>query len=279
MNQFALASSACARVLRPVVRLALALGLKQAHLQEMLNELLLDEGLASWRAKGIEPNLSQLSVTTGMNRKAVTSRVRTPRDALAPTDLSAAAKVMTLWLQMVADSPELRVVPIVAEAKRPSFESMAWLASRGNVHHRSILEELARLDMVIERGNDVELTTEAFVPAKDLAGMLAFFADNGRDHLNAAVSNVLSVRPPLLERSVYANGLSMEACEAVHQLVRARWTTLHHELAHEMRQAIDAQPSTQPGTARIRVGVYTYFEDTSGNKVGTEAREEPHKNP
>ena len=54
----------------------------------------------------------------------------------------------------------------------------------------------------------------------------------------------------------------MEACEEIHQLVRARWSTLHHELAHEMRTAIDT--GGEGATARIRVGIYTYFEDAKG---------------
>lgn len=259
MNQISLALSACARVLRPVVKLALALGLKQAHLQEILNELLLEEGRASWRARGIEPNLSQLSVTTGINRKAVTSRVRMPKDALEATEASAAAKVLTLWLQMVMDNPALRTMAITADPAHPSFESTAWMASRGNVHHRAILDELVRLDMVVERENDVELRTEGFIPAKDLAGMLAFFADNGRDHVNAAVSNILSEGAPFLERSVYASGLSIAACEEIHQDARRRWTGLHHALAQAMRLGVEAQPQGPLG--RIRVGIYTYFEE------------------
>lgn len=259
MNQLALTLSACARVLRPVVRLAMGLGLKQPHLQELLNELLLDEAQRSWQSKGVRPNLSQLSITTGINRKAVTARVRAPRDALAPTELSSAAKTLTVWLEIATDNQTLRTLPMISEGKAPSFESMAWIGSRGNVHHRVILEELVRLGMVIDHGTQVELKADGFIPANDLGGMLAFFADNGRDHLNASVSNILAERPPMLERSIFAHGLPMEACEEIHQLVRARWSTLHHELAHEMRTAIDH--GGDDATARIRVGIYTYFED------------------
>lgn len=240
----------------------MGLGLKQPHLQELLNELLLDEARRSWQSKGVQPNLSQLSITTGINRKAVTARVRTPRDPLAPTDLSSAAKTLTVWLEMATDNQTLRKLPVMSEGKAPSFESMAWIGSRGNVHHRVILEELVRLGLVTDHGAQVELKADGFIPANDLAGMLAFFADNGRDHLNASVSNILAERPPLLERSIFAHGLPMEACEEIHQLVRARWSTLHHELAHEMRTAIDT--GGERATARIRVGIYTYFEDGKG---------------
>jgi len=259
LDQLALALSACARVLRPVIRLALSLGLKQPHLHELVNDLLLEEAQRSWEAKGIRPNLSQLSITTGINRRAVTTRVRAPRDPLAPTEMSSAAKTLTVWLEMATDNAALRTLPITNDGKAPSFESMAWIGSRGDVHHRAILAELTRLGMVDELGDRVELKAEGFIPANDLAGMLSFFADNGRDHLAASVSNVLSERPPMLERAVFADGLSMDACETIHQLVRTRWGALHHELAHEMRTAVDV--GGESATGRIRVGIYTYFED------------------
>ena len=83
----------------------MGLGLKQPHLQELLNELLLDEARRSWQSKGVQPNLSQLSITTGINRKAVTARVRAPRDPLAPTELSSAAKTLTVWVLRARDNP------------------------------------------------------------------------------------------------------------------------------------------------------------------------------
>lgn len=264
MNQLALALAACARVLRPVVKLAMSLGLKQPHLQELLNDLLIEEARRSWQTKGVQANLSQLSVTTGINRKAVTSRVRAPKDPLAPTEFSTTARAFTLWLEMATDNESLRSLPVTAAGSTPSFESVAWLASRGNVHHHTLLEELVRLGMAVERGDRVELKAEGFIPANDLSSMLAFFADNARDHLDASVSNILTERPPMLERSIFAKGLTPEACEEIHQFVRARWGTLHHELGHEMRTAIDTAGGV--GSGRIRVGIYTYFEDVKPPK-------------
>ncbi|VTU38541.1 hypothetical protein H4CHR_04454 [Variovorax sp. PBS-H4] len=261
-NQLAWALAACARVMRPVVRLALAMGVKHPHLEELLRDLLLSEARRSWQAQGVRnPNLSQLSVSTGLNRKAVTSKVRELGEALPHTEMSAAAKTFTLWLQMLAEHPEHRRLPIVAEAGVPSFETVARQASRGNMHHRAILDELVRLNMVAEHEGRVEITAEAFVPAKDLQSMLAFFGDNARDHLLAAVSNTLGERAPLLERAVYANGVTLQDCQGIEQLVRQRWSSLHHELTHEMTRAVTSAAGSASG--RIRVGIYTYYEAES----------------
>jgi hypothetical protein len=270
------AVQACARVMRPIVRLALALGLKHAHLELLLRELLLDEARRAWLDKGVEPNLSQLSVTTGLNRKAVTAKVREAEEPLPHTEMSAAAKTLTLWLQMSTDDPALLTLPLVAEAGAPSFEAVARHASRGNVHHRTILDELVRLNMATEQAGRVALNAAGFVPSTDLKGMLAFLGDNARDHLLASVANTLGATPPLLERAVFATGIAMEDCERIHQLARQRWSTLHHELTSEMTRAFEAaEHADSTASGRIRVVIYTYYEDAEDlaqNRSATPAK-------
>ncbi|GER21118.1 hypothetical protein VCH24_61620 [Variovorax boronicumulans] len=254
------ALAACSRILRPVVKLALAMGVKHPHLEELLRDLLIEEAQHSWRSQGVpKPNLSQLSVTTGLNRKAVTAKVRSTVDPLPHTELSAAAKTFTLWLQMLTEDASFRRLPVTSGHTAPSFEAVARLSSRGNVHHRTILDELIRLNMVTENEGMAELTADGFVPVQDLQSMLAFLGDNGRDHLLAAVANTLGEQPRMLERAVYARGLSLNDCEQIHRLVRDRWSALHHELAQEMAQAVSRAPARAEG--RIRVGIYTYYED------------------
>jgi len=248
------------RVLRPLVRLALSFGIKHAQIEGVLRDVLLDEARRAWRAQGTEPNISQLSVTTGLNRKAVTSKVREEEEPLPQTEMSAEARTLTLWLQMLADNPAHGALPITgSDESAPSFESVARRASRGNVHHRAILDELVRLNMATEKNGVARLAVEGFVPATDLKGMLSFLGDNARDHLSASVSNTIGGRPPLLERSVFAAGISLEECERIHRLARERWAGMHDEMTREMRQAFES--ADKKDTGRIRVGIYAYFED------------------
>lgn len=253
--------AACGRILRPMVRLALAMGLKHADLDGLLRDLLLNEARRSWRAKGTEPNISQLSVTTGLNRKAVTARLRQEGDHLPRSESSAAARTLTLWLEIVSTQPQHTLLPIVADGETMSFEWLARRASRGNVHHRTILEELVRLGMALEREGHIELKADAFVPAANVRTMLTFLGDNVRDHLLAGVSNTLGEQPRLLERAVFAKGLSIEDAERIHLIVRERWGVLHDELTREMRRTVDNAAVGSKG--RIRVGIYTYYEDES----------------
>jgi hypothetical protein len=255
------AQAACARVMRPLVRLALGMGLKHPHLEGMLRDLLLDEATRLWQRQGVTaPNISQLAVTTGLNRKDVTARVRRPADPLPHTELSAAAKTFTRWLQLASEDPKLATLPVAANGHGLSFEDVAREASRGDVHHRAVLDELMRLGMCVRvDAGRVELTAEGFVPASDLQGTLAFLGDNLRDHASAAVSNALNEAPLLLERAVYAEGLSESDCDAVHQWMRHRWSGLHRELVGQLTEAI-ARSGAQ-GTRRLRIGVYVWHGD------------------
>ena len=265
-GQFEWVLAACERVLRPVVRLALGFGIKHAHLEQLLRDVLLDEARRTWLEEGTEPNISQLSVTTGLNRKIVTSKVRALTVALPHTEMSAEAKALTLWLQMYAEDSALRVLPLTAEhASTPSFEAVARRATHGNLHHRAMLEELVRLNMVSVRDGRAELLVAGFVPTGDLHGMLAFLGDNARDHLMAGVSNTLGGRPPLLERAVFASGITLEDCERIHQVARKRWEGLHDELTREMRSAYES--ADEHASGRIRVGIYTYYEDTAAAQL------------
>jgi hypothetical protein len=252
------AQSACARVMRPLVRLALGMGLKHPHLESMLRDLLLEEARRLWRRQGVaNPNISQLAVTTGLNRKDVTARVRRPADPLPHTELSAAAKTFTRWLQLASQDEKLHRLPVAAGPEGLSFEDVAREASRGDVHHRAVLDELIRLGMCarVDAGH-VELTAEGFVPTADLQSTLAFLGDNLRDHASAAVSNALGEAPLMLERAVFAEGVNEADCDAVHQLMRQRWNALHRELVSQLSEAV-ARSGAQ-GSRRMRVGVYVF---------------------
>ncbi|MEJ8859354.1 DUF6502 family protein [Variovorax robiniae] len=255
--------AACARVMRPVVRLALAMGVKYPQLEELLRDLMLDEARRAWLKRGTrKPNISQLSVTTGLNRKAVTAKVRDLDGALPRSDASPTARAFTTWLQMISHDAGHRRLPIVAGGGGFSFEDLARLAGRGNVHHRSILEDFLRLNMVREDEGHVELVAEGFVPSEDLQTMLAFLGDNVRDHLLAAVHNTLGAEPRMLERAVFASGVTREDGELIEAFTRTRWQALHHELTREMSRAVLKAPGGSKG--RVRVGIYTYFEDDPG---------------
>lgn len=260
-NQISWTQTAYKRILRPIVRLALSLGLKHVEMECVLRDLLIEEARRLWQRKGEKkPNISQLAITTGLSRKDVTTRVRTATGPLPAPLVSPASQVFTAWLQAALESPQRKRLPVKAEGHEISFESLAKEATRGNVHHRAVLEDLVRLGMVVELEGQVELTVDGFVPLGDLESMLAFLGANVSDHLEAAVGNVLGSGPRLLERAVYADGLTPQQSERIHKLARIRWDALHGEFVRELNQAVEKSGSA--GTQRIRIGTYVFYEDS-----------------
>lgn len=242
-----------------MLRLALGLGLKYPHLDDLLREVLLDEARRSLQAQGVRPNVSHLAVATGLNRKQVTARLRATADPLPMTEQSSAARTFTLWLQLARDQPARARLPVMAaEARGPSFEALARQASRSDVHHRAVLNELCRLGLCREVDDQAELLADGFVASGDLQTTLAFLGDNLRDHASAAVANTLSGKPLFLERAVFADDLSAADCEAAHQQVRQRWGELHHELVGTLERCVEPPPGER--AHRLRVGIYVFAE-------------------
>jgi hypothetical protein len=78
------------------------------------------------------------------------------------------------------------------------------------------------------------------------------------------VSNALNEGPLMLERAVYAEGLAEADCDAVHHLMRQRWTAMHRELVANLSEAITRNGAQGP--KRMRVGIYLYHGDREGTQ-------------
>lgn len=270
----AAAVAALERVLRPVVRLALAFGLKYQELDAIVRDLLISEAVREGGPPRRTPkvNVSQVSVTTGLSRVDIKERTQAPRAALPATEQSYAAKTFTLWQARAVDDPALRSIPLNAVGDEVSFAGLARLATRGNVHHRAVLSELIRLKMAEQDGEQVSLRATAFVPHGDEQEMLAFLADNTRDHLNAAVSNVIGGEAPFLERVVFSQGISERDCIAAMGTMRTGWSRVHANLVPQLNQAVDDLGAQAP--FRIRLGVYAYYEPWDDDEPTSEQQDE-----
>lgn len=266
-NTLAWCRQACARLLQPVVRLALRFGLKHADLDEILRQELVREAAAQVPPKGAQgkPNISQLAVLTGLQRREIGERLAQGEEAaIVVTDRSWPSRVFTAWLRWVAENPLLRTLPTGASGDAPGFPSFANLSrqvTRGNVHHRTVLNELLRLGLVEEGAQTVTLLEANFTPREDQRLMLSFAGDNGRDHLHAIIANVSGQQPPFLEQAVFASGISAEDCAAAQALARTHWQQLHQSLVGYLTEAETRAPAAgEAPRQRLRAGVYVYYE-------------------
>ena len=253
--------AALQRLLQPLVRLALAHGLQHGALDELLRTLLVQEArrmLDTGRRHGL---ISRVSTATGLTRREA-GRLLDSDPAQLQVPQSHAREVFTRWLSEPRYQHAGAPLTLPRSGAAPSFEALARSVTQ-DVHPRSLLDELCRLELVaLDAAEDtVTLQRTTFVPRTDAAQMLTLLADNASDHLNAAVANVLGHGNVHFEQALYADELSPESVQALRPLIADEWSHLFQHMAPALAQRLDSdREHGRRQDQRVRVGFYSYTE-------------------
>jgi len=250
---------ALAAVLRPLAMLAVARGLPFASAEELLKRAYVQAARAACSTAPGGRDVSRIATATGLNRREVTRLTREPAPAQPPRPL--AAELFARWTA----EPDCRGAdglprPLPRTGAAPSFEALAQAITR-DVHPRSLLDELQRLGLAAHDpvSDRVRLLRQAYVPSGDLGRMLGFLGDNVGDHLSAAVANVLADGRKHFEQAIFADELSAQSIEQVHQLIGERWRMLTAALVPVLDTLIAEDRAAQrPQDRRLRIGLYSY---------------------
>jgi len=262
------------RLLAPLARLCLANGITYATAEEALKRAFVEEANTLQPEAPEHGMVSRISTVTGINRREVTRLTRLEaagRTIKQPLASELFARWTTDHAYRNRDG-----VPIMLNrlGSAPSFEALAQAVTR-DVHHRSMLDELLRLNIVSydEHLDRVSLTRNDFVPRSDARHMLNFLGDNVGDHLNAAVDNVLHDGNSHLEQAVFADELSAESIDALRPLVMARWNALREEMVPAITALIEADKlAGRPQDQRVRIGLYTFTDTTADSGASQNGR-------
>ena len=255
-------------LLRPIVRLSIAHGVKFQQLSELLKVVLLDVAESDLRAEGRRANASLLSVVTGLHRKDVNRLLRQRGEPEPAAEPSIESQVFTRWITDPAYLDAVgrpRPLARIATPGLPdgSFEALARGVT-SDVHPRAIFDSLMRLGMVaLDERDRVTLLTERFVPSSELAQMLGFVRDNNHDHLAASVANAMGQAPPFLEQSLFADGLRPESAARLQDQAREAWLRLVREfvpVAERMVANDQARAGVAEASTRVRIGMYFFSE-------------------
>jgi hypothetical protein len=259
-----------ARVLQPLVRLLLEHGVTYPQVAETLKRVFIAMAEKEGARSGRHVTDSRLAITTGIQRKDIKrlrDAVHQPAaQAREEPRQSIAAIVFTQWLtdRNYCDQ-EGRPLPLPRQGSERSFESLVKSISK-DVHPRTILNELTRLQMAQVEDDQVCLNAAAFVPNPDFEQMLSYLGANLHDHAAAATHNVLGRVPPYLEQSIYSDAVDVAAIGDLTAMARREWgrilKTLVPEIArHEVSNSepAPAGPGGKPGV-RIRLGMYFFAE-------------------
>ena len=91
--------------------------------------------------------------------------------------------------------------------------------------------------------------------------MLQLFAANVGDHIATATHNLASPAshaPPLLEQSVFADGLSAESALVLGELARKLWAEVFQEMVHTATHLTQQDQGLADAKERVRLGMYFY---------------------
>lgn len=262
------------RLLVPLARLCLANGISFVITEEVLKRAFVQEADALQPGAPEHGKVSRISTATGINRREVTRLTQLEAPARA-TKQPVASEILARWTTDHAYrnlNGEATALNRLGPA--PSFEALAQSITR-DVHPRSLLDELIRLDLVNHDENLdlVSLSSKDFVPKSDSRQMLDFLGNNVGDHLNAAVANVLDDGSSHLEQAVFADELSKESVEALRPLVMAHWNTLHEKMVPALTSLIEADKRAgRTQDQRVRIGLYTFTDTTSDSATAQKSQ-------
>jgi hypothetical protein len=265
-----------AHILRPLVRLLLEHGVTYPQLADTLKSVFIEAAQHNGAHHAGRMTDSEAAVRTGIHRKDV-KRLRSEiaaHEPRAPDEgpRSLTSAVFTRWLTDPAycykDGERVGQPKALARVgdSPQSFEVLVRSVSK-DVHPRTVLNELERLNLVFVENDSVQLKVNAFVPNADFAQMLEYMGANLHDHAAAAVRNVLGTAPKFLEQSVYSDAVRADAVGELAGLARREWTHILKTVVPEVARYEPKQQNNATGTgeapaqyARVRLGMYFYAE-------------------
>lgn len=251
------------RLLRPLIRLLLHKQVSYPYLCTLLKELYVDVAAHDFPLSGKKQTDSRLSLITGVHRKDVRRLLseEAPSDTI-PASVSFGSRLITRWNsdpEFLDGQHKPKPLPRLPQPDgSASFEKLVSTESK-DIRARAVVDEWLRLGIIeIDQNDRITLCAGGFVPSQGEEEKLYFFGRNVRDHMETAVHNVLNQQPPLLERSVFASGLSSEQIAELAGLSEELSMEVLRKL-HQRAQELKAQATPSPAASgRITLGVYFY---------------------
>ncbi|NEJ69696.1 hypothetical protein GR197_03980 [Rhizobium phaseoli] len=267
------------RVLRPLVKLALASGFNFTAFSVVLRRLYIEVAEKEFALPNKQQTDSRISLLTGIHRKDV-NRLRGL--ALDPSFLtvgvSQTSRILARWLAdpLYCDAEDRpSTLPRTSSDGGPSFESLVSDITK-DVHPRSILDDwLDKGIVVVDDNGWVRLNLSSIVPNAGDEARRHYFTRNLRDHMQASVMNLMNDPPPYFERAVHYDGMSPALAARLDEIAREEGMAMLLKLNKIAHQSIKDDPG---GHSRWISGLYVMTEERAtdpraDSASGTEADE------
>lgn len=264
--------NAAAQVLRPLVRFLLKNQLTYTALLPLLKQLYVEVADQEFAIDGKRQTESRLSLLTGIHRKEVKRlRLDVIPEQSVPVNLSLGGQLVAAWLATPGyhQNGEPVTIPRQSLSKDDvSFETLVETVGHQDIRPRAVLDEWLRLGIArINSEDEVELLSQAYVPARNEEEKLFYWQRNLSDHIETASQNMDVNNRPRLERSVYYSQLSESAIEELEAFYRDEAMALLKKMNDKAR----SMKRTHPGDQRMNAGVYfasASINSTTNNQSG-----------
>ena len=266
-----LALEAALHLMSPLLEMLLQEGVTYPRFANALKKVFLEAAQNVLETQSVNEtsaarvNDSSISLLSGVHRKDVREWRQAGKTLTPAKPLGAAMEVYTRWMSDTSYRDD-KGEPILLErtGTTHSFEALAMSVST-DVHPRTVLDELLRLGVVAMEDDSetatssrLRLCTGAFVPKEGYAEMLQLFANNVGDHIATATRNIKGCEAPLLEQSVFADGLSAESAAALSALSRELWSDVFQQMVLAATHLTEQDQGIDGANERVRLGMYFY---------------------
>ena len=255
--------TALQRVLKPLIRLALAQGVNYPMLLETLKTVFVQVAEEDFKLEKREQTDSRISLLTGLHRKDVHRLRSQPNNIQNQSALATlGSQLVGLWVSdpgFIDHDGNPKPLPRLASIGGDlSFERLVARVSK-DIRARPVLDEWLRVGVVYMDDNDcVCLSTDAFVPSAGFDEKLYFFQQNIHDHAAATAHNLMNITPPMLERCVYYDALTPAAISELKVLAEtqgmAALKTVNKRAIELQTESADASGADQ----RFTFALYFY---------------------
>jgi hypothetical protein len=270
--------TALQRVLKPIVRLSLSQGINYQMLVETLKVVFVQVAEEEFKLTQREQTDSRISLLTGLHRKDVHRLRDQPESTYTPSLVSLGSQLVGLWIsdpdfidRQGNPKPLARLASVGGNI---SFDRLVARVSK-DIRARPVLDEWLRVGVVYIDDNDyVCLNTDAFVPSAGFEEKLFFFQQNIHDHAAATAHNLMNLTPPMLERCVYYDGLTLEAINELKALAENQGMTA---LKAVNVRAIELQAASKDAADANQRFTYALFFYHTEDKFGTKLTHEYYR--
>jgi hypothetical protein len=241
-------------------------GITYPKLLKVLRPMFIEVAIEEIKLTGVDPNLSRISVNTGIARKFISELKQLDSHAQFEASPSVASKVIAEWttsnryLDENGNPLILSRYP-VRNGQEVSFDGLVTECNK-DIRSRALLDDLLNKELVELVGDDkVRLLNSAYKPDSGSSEMMDVIGDHLHDHISAISQNVKNHDRVFFDRSAYHDSLTDESIEKLNDYVdEVAMDTLRKVYKYAQELESKQAETTPSATNRMRLGIYHYHE-------------------